>query len=195
MTAGRRSPALVGGVAVLERAIAYTLGSLAMVTPAALVRRTPCAAWNLRDLLGHLHDSMAALQEAAESGRVSSAPAEVGEDVLPLLRDRAVQLLGAWTNADGAALVWVHGKPVTAPLMAGAGAIEVAVHGWDIAAACGLSRPISHDLAEELLDLATVLIRESDRPGRFGPPVAVPATAPLGEQLLAFLGRRPVLTG
>ena len=195
MTAGRTSPALVGGVAVLERAIAYALGGLALVTPEALVRATPCAAWSLRDLLGHLHDSMAALQDGAETGDVTFVPAEAGDDVLRLLRDRAVQLLGAWANADGSALVWVHGRPVTAPLMATAGAIEVAVHSWDIAAACGHPRPIPDDLADELLDLAAVLIRENDRPGRFGRPVPVPATAPPGARLLAFLGRRPPLTG
>ena len=195
MSAGRTSPALVGGVAVLERAIAYALGGLALVTPEALVRATPCAAWNLRDLLGHLHDSMAALQDGAETERVTFVPAEVGGELVPLLRNRAVQLLGAWANADGSALVWVHGQPVTAPLMAGAGAIEVAVHGWDVAAACGHPRPIPDDLAGELLDLAAVLVRESDRPGRFGPPVPVPAIAPPGARLLAFLGRRPLPTG
>jgi uncharacterized protein (TIGR03086 family) len=191
MAAGRASPALVGGVAVLERAIAYALGSLALVTPAALGRPTPCDAWDLRELLGHLHDSMAALQEGAQTGRVSFVTTPAPDDVLSVVRDRAVALLGAWANADGCAVVWVHGRPVTAPLMASAGAIEVTVHGWDIAAACGVHRPISDDLAGELLDLSAVLIRESDRPGRFAPPVPVPATAPPGARLLAFLGRTP----
>lgn len=191
MTAGR-SPALVGGVAVLERAIAYALGSLAFVTPDALGRPTPCAGWTLRDLLGHLHDSMAALQDGAESGRVSFVAVPAGDDALVKVRDRAARLLGAWANADDGALVWVHGQPMTAPLMATAGAIEVAVHGWDIAAACGQDRPIPDDLAEELLELSVVLIRDADRPGRFGPPVPVPADAAPGARLLAFLGRSPL---
>jgi uncharacterized protein (TIGR03086 family) len=192
MNVGRPSPALVGGVAVLERAIAYALGSLALVTPATLGRPTPCSAWNLRHLLEHLHDSMAALQEGAETGRVSFVPTPAGDDVLSLVRDRAARLLGAWANADGSALVWVHGQPVTAPLMASAGAIEVAVHGWDIAAACGQRRPIPDDLADELMDLSAVLIRDSDRPERFGPPVPVAPDAPPGVRLLAFLGRVPL---
>jgi uncharacterized protein (TIGR03086 family) len=191
MTAGRPSPALVGGVAVLERAIAYALGSVALVTPDALVRPTPCAAWDLRDLLGHLHDAMAALQEGAETGCVSFVAVPAPDDVLSLVRDRAARLLGAWTNADGSGLVLVHGRPLTAPLMASAGAIEVTVHGWDVGAACGVQRPIPDDLADELLDLAIVLIRDSDRPGRFAPPVPVPATASPGDRLLSFLGRSP----
>jgi uncharacterized protein (TIGR03086 family) len=75
--------------------------------------------------------------------------------------------------------------------MATAGAIEVTIHGWDVAVACGLHRPIPDDLADELLDLSAVLIRDSDRPGRFGPPVPVPADAAPGDRLLAFLGRSP----
>jgi uncharacterized protein (TIGR03086 family) len=191
MTAGRPSPALVGGVAVLERAIAYTLGGLAFVTPDALGRPTPCAAWDLHDLLAHLHDSMGALQDGAETGRVSFVAAPAADDVVSRVRDRAARLLGAWANADGDALVWVHGQPMTAPLMATAGAIEVTIHGWDVAVACGLHRPVPDDLADELLDLSAVLIRDSDRPGRFAPPVPVPATAAPGERLLAFLGRVP----
>jgi uncharacterized protein (TIGR03086 family) len=193
MTAGRPSPALVGGVAVLERAIAYTLGGLAAVTPDALGSPTPCTAWNLHDLLAHLHDSMAALQEGAETGRVSYVAFPAGDDLLSRVRDRAAQLLGAWANADGDALVWVHGEPMTAPLMATAGAIEVTIHGWDVAVACGLHRPIPDDLADELLELSTVLIRDADRPGRFGPPVPVPTEAAPGDRLLAFLGRSPSL--
>jgi uncharacterized protein (TIGR03086 family) len=192
MNAGRPSLALVGGVAVLERAIAYALGSLALITPGALIRPTPCPGWELRHLLEHLYDSMTALQEAAETGCVSCVPVPPGEDVVSLLRDRAVRLLGAWANADRSAVMCVDGKPVTAPLIAGAGAIEVTVHGWDIAAACGQRRPIPADLAGELLELSVVLIRESDRPGRFGPPVTVPADARPGDRLLAFLGRDPV---
>jgi uncharacterized protein (TIGR03086 family) len=191
MTAGRPSPALVGGVAVLERAIAYALGGLALVTADELVRPTPCTDWDLRDLLGHLHDSMAALQEGAETGRVSLVPVPAGDQVVSLVRDQAARLLGAWTNADSSVVVRVHGQAMTAPLMASAGAIEVAVHGWDIAAACGQHRPIPDDLAGELLDLAVVLIRDRDRPGRFDPPVPVAPGAAPGTQLLAFLGRIP----
>jgi len=189
---GQPSAALAGSVAVLERAIAYALGSLAFVTPDALVRPTPCPAWDLRSLLEHLHDSMAALQEAADTGCVTCLPPSVGGDLVALVRDRAVRLLGAWANADGSATVRVDDQRVTAPVVAGAGAIEVAVHGWDVARACGHDRPIPDELADELLDLSVVIIRARDRPGRFARPVPVPADVPPGVRLLAFLGRRPL---
>ncbi|HEV8570017.1 MAG TPA: TIGR03086 family metal-binding protein [Actinoplanes sp.] len=198
MMAGERAPAaLQGGVAVLERSIAYALGSLAMVTPEALARPTPCRHWNLHDLLEHLHDSMAALQEAVEVGRIACAPGPAVEvprpagAVIPLVRDQAVRLLGAWANANGSVAVCVEDELVTTPLIAGAGAIEVAVHGWDVAEACGQHRPIPDELADELLDLSVLFIRGWDRPARFARPIAVPANAPPGDRLVAFLGRQP----
>ena len=105
---GGSPTALLAGVAVLERAIAYALGSLALVTPPLLARPTPCVRWDLRDLLHHLNDSMAALQEAAETGRVAICPAADVNAVIPMVRDRAVRLLGAWANASAALTVRVE---------------------------------------------------------------------------------------
>jgi uncharacterized protein (TIGR03086 family) len=190
-----RSAALVGGVAVLERAIAYLLGSLASVTPEALDRPTPCEHWDLYDLLDHLDDSLTALHEAVDAGAISAAPAPAagpGRAVIARVRDRATRLLGGWANTGGAPWVRVDGQPMTAAVVAGAGAIEVAVHGWDVARACGPARPLPPDLADELLDLAVLLVRRADRPGRFRRPVPVPADAPPSDHLLAYLGRQPL---
>jgi len=181
--------AVVGGVAVLERAIAYALGSLALVTPSQLARPTPCARWDLHDLLEHLGDSMAALHEAADTGRVTLTPATRPEGVIPQVRDQAVGLLGAWSNVNGEFPVRVEEAPLSAPLTAAAGAIEVTVHGWDVAQACGSRRPIPAALADELLDLSVLMVRPWDRPGRFAPPLRPPPGAAAGDRLLAFLGR------
>jgi uncharacterized protein (TIGR03086 family) len=190
-----RSAALLGGVAVLERAIAYLLGSLAAVTPQTLGRPTPCEHWDLYDLLDHLDDSLTALHEAVDAGTISTAPhLATGPDeaVILRVRDRATRLLGGWANSGGAPWVRIDGQPMTAAVVAGAGAIEVAVHGWDVARACGPARPLPPDLADELLDLAVLLVRRADRPGRFARPVSVPPDAPPGDHLLAYLGRRPL---
>jgi uncharacterized protein (TIGR03086 family) len=191
MEAQRASAALAGGVAVLERAIAYLLGSLAMVTPEALVRPTPCEHWDLYDLLDHLDDSLSALDEAVDVGCIAARPIAPGADEpIRRVRDRAVRLLGGWANTGGAPPMRIEGAPpVTAPLVAGAGAIEVTVHGWDVAQGCGRPRPIPPSLADELLDLSALLVRGRDRPGRFGRPVAVPTNTPPGDRLVAFLGR------
>jgi uncharacterized protein (TIGR03086 family) len=181
--------ALAAGVAVLERSISYALGSLALVTPPLLLRPTPCRRWDLRDLLHHFGDSMEALREAAAFGEVGLAPTPGAGPVITETRDRAVRLLGAWTNGPRTSAVRVDTVPLTAPIVAGAGAIEVAVHGWDVAQACGSPRPIPDDLADELLDLAVLLIRPPDRPGRFDRARPAPPDACASTRLLAFLGR------
>src|SRR3954453_2952629 len=70
MAGDQATAALTGGVALLERAIAYTQGSLHLVTPDALDRRTPCRLWNLRALLDHGTDSMLTLAETVTEGRI-----------------------------------------------------------------------------------------------------------------------------
>lgn len=106
-----RGPTVLGGVELLERAIGYTQGSLLLVTTDALDNPTPCRNWNLHGLLVHMADSLIALSDAAEIGRVDLEPGEVtGEfvvDVVNVLRLRACHLLGAWSQPDGPASVAV----------------------------------------------------------------------------------------
>ena len=193
MTDERAAAALAGGLGLLERAINYTLGSLLLVKPGAMGNPTPCAVWDLRTLLAHMNDSLLALHQAADVGLVDlDAFEEAGTaDPVTTLRNRACQLLGAWIAAGDQRMVSVAGVPLTAGIVGGTGAIEVAVHGWDVARACGRDRPVPSSLAEELLDLSPLFVSAADRPGRFAPPVDMPPLAGPGDRLVAFLGRRP----
>jgi uncharacterized protein (TIGR03086 family) len=197
MADNRARAALIGGIALLERAINYTLGSLHAVTPEALSYPTPCRDWDLRALLEHLDDSLLALHEAIDIGRVGlDLPAGGGDpavDLVATVRDHACQLLGAWTNAESHHLVSIDGWSLTAGIVTGTGAIEVAVHGWDIAQACQWHRSIPPALAEEMLDLSPLFVTDADRPARFAAPTDVPPLATPGDRLIALLGRHPYL--
>ncbi|MTD58388.1 TIGR03086 family metal-binding protein [Amycolatopsis pithecellobii] len=182
--------ALVSGIGLLERAINYMLGSLHLVTPALLSRPTPCRDWDLRELLAHLDDSLLALHEAADLGQVTLDAAEFARaDPVAAVKNRAGHLLAAWSAASVPGTVAVSGSPLTAGILTSAGAVEVAVHGWDVAQACGHHRPLPEALAEELLDLAPFFIADHDRPGRFEPPLLVSPLASANDRLLAFTGR------
>jgi hypothetical protein len=76
-------------------------------------------------------------------------------------------------------------------MMAAAGAIEIAVHGWDMSRACGQRRPIPGPLAAELLEMARLLVPTTGRHPLFAAPVAVAPMAGPSDQLAAFLGRAP----
>ena len=80
MTLARTSLALTGGVALLERAMGYTLGNLRFVTPADMSRPTPCRDWDLRALLLHTNDSLLALHEAVAAHHVDLVAGTVIDD-------------------------------------------------------------------------------------------------------------------
>lgn len=196
MNGERVTPAMVGAVTLLERALAYTCGSLQLVSPQALRRPTPCRGWTLAGLLDHMVDSLSALHEALTGGRVNLAPNPPsrpagGGDPVVVLRRLGGDLLGASVHHDGRRGVSIGGSPVTSALITGAGALEIAVHGWDVAQACGQPRPLPASLADELLDLAGVLVSADDRPHRFGPAIGVPGWRSAEDRLVGYLGRYP----
>jgi uncharacterized protein (TIGR03086 family) len=196
MTGARRAAPLAGGVALLERAVGYALGQLHVVTSGDLAGPTPCPQWDLRALLGHMDDSLAALREALQLGQVGPVPApgygpaESAVALVGRLRDQACGLVGELAGA-GDDLVWVGGFPIPPSVVASAGAVDVAVHGWDVGRACGRGLPIPEPLARDMLEIAPLLVSYADRPSRFAPPLAVPPDASASDRLLAYLGRDP----
>jgi uncharacterized protein (TIGR03086 family) len=187
---------LSADVAILERAVGYLLGSLTGMSPDDLSRPTPCARWDLCMLLVHVDDSLCALVEAGGGSEVDLDPPRYDDPAAPLdlvarLRSRASDTLGAW--ADGGAADWamVGDCPVSAGLLVAAGALEVAVHGWDIATARGERHPIPEPLAEAVLGRAALLVTPADRPVRFATARPVSPWTPAADRLLAFLGRHP----
>jgi uncharacterized protein (TIGR03086 family) len=198
------------GAALLERALGYALCAVRPVTPRTLNRPTPCSRWDLRALLWHTNDSLAALYEGIEDGYVGLGPSAPsrggqgggrrgperigGDDPATAFRVRASWLLGAWAASDSPAdrLVAIGDLPLTAAALAHAGALEIAVHGWDIAQATGLPRPVPAALATALMRTARQLVpRPAARHPLFGPPLTVPAEADPSDRLVAFLGRDP----
>jgi uncharacterized protein (TIGR03086 family) len=207
MNTGSTTTVVTGGVALLERAMAYTLGGLLQVTPAAMADPTPCDGWDLRALLLHMNDSLLTLHEAIAFGHVaidSSADGaqefsdphadygDPGHDPVASLRNRACRMIGAWANAPAARDISIADRRLTPGIVAAAGAVEVAVHGWDVSRACGQDRPVPAALAEELLDLSPFFVRDADRPTRFAPRLdrSLDLDSP-SDRLVAFLGRRP----
>ena len=185
------------GARLLEPSISYALGAVLAVTPELLSRPTPCRGWDLRMLLQHSCESLAAIGEGIEAGRVGLDPAAedgvLAADPAGAFRDRARQLLDAWTGpGHQRQVVEIAGCPLAASVMSAAAALEVAVHGWDISRACGQRQPIPRALATSLLAIAPVLVPRDGRHPLFAAPVTVPATAGPSDQLAAFLGRAPL---
>ncbi len=182
------------GVALLERSLAYTRGALAGLRDAEGSRPTPCAGWDVADLLAHMVDSLEVVTELA-LGRVARAgppPASCRPEVLAdHLRVLGCAVLDGWTvRADDARAVLVGEERLDATLAAEVGALEVAVHGWDLAAARHLPLPVPTLLAAALVPVAVAHVPVAERSARFAPALA-PAARDPASLLLAHLGRDP----
>jgi uncharacterized protein (TIGR03086 family) len=188
---------LGGSVELLGQALDYTrdrldvAGRLVAADPGALGRPTPCAGWNLDDLLAHMDDALDAFTEAA-GGAVDVRAGATSRGRIPLVKHKACSLLAAWSRpAPGDVVLEAGGARVdlVSPLLVGTAALEVTVHGWDVGAAVGHPTPLPDGLASELLPLARVVVAPGDRGSRFAAPRPSAPDASPGEALLAFLGR------
>lgn len=181
-------------VELLERAIGYTRASLVLVTEADLARRTPCREWVLHDLLTHMDDSLDAMAVAAQAASLSLVPARppgMGSDLLDSICQRARGLLAHWHPGDDVpdGPVGLGDLSLSRELLGAVGALEIALHGWDVAESIGCPRSIPPGLAMDLWPVARDHITDADRPSRFGQSVEVSDWATPAARLLAHAGR------
>lgn len=183
----------------LARTQQWVAELLTGVTPDQLGRPTPCAEFDVGQLVQHLY-GVADRVEAMGHGRpAASVPAFV--DALPTelaagYRERAERSQAAW--ADDAALTRVAVAPF-GPLpgaqILGVYVSEQLTHGWDLAVATGQPAEAAPELAElgerSIRPVLDPLPRGGVVP--FGPAVEPAPGAGATERLAAYLGRSPGL--
>ncbi|MFD0344397.1 TIGR03086 family metal-binding protein [Streptomyces sp. NPDC127117] len=160
---------------------------------------TPCPDYAVRELLAHLVGLTTAFRDAArkdlgpttDTAPDASVPV-LGDDwreALPPLLD---ELVTAWR--DPAALrgmTRAGGVDLPAEVALLVALDELVIHGWDLARSTG--QKYDGDGASLRASLA-MLTPGDDNPrpeSIFGPPVPVPADAPLVDRAIAMSGRRP----
>lgn len=190
--------ALDGAVELLERSLVLTGGVLRGVEQSPVVLRspTPCAGWDLERLLDHMDDALDAFTEAASGAVPVHAVDLTGrrDGRVEVLQAKACALLGAWVAAtDTRVQVGAPGRTagLDAPLLVATAALEITVHGWDVARATGQDTRIPADLAAGLLGVAHGLVGPADRVHRFAAPLHSPGRLAPDERLLSWLGRVP----
>lgn len=189
MSADPAPAGVVAGLDVLQRALDYTGDVLLDVRPAHLDQPTPCAGWRLGDLLVHMDDGLDAFAEAP-AGTVALQPAVAAPVRARVagMRSKACGLVAAWLDA-GTDVVRIGGHVLPLDAVARVAALEITVHGWDVARTIGADRPLPEPLAVALLDPAARAATDPASAGAFAPPLPVPAGAPAGVRVLALLGR------
>ncbi len=185
-------------VAALDSAVVWTGACLQQARTCAPTLPTPCRDWDLAALLAHMEDSFDALVCAAELGHVDLAAtvgpagpegAEARDDPVDRLVQRACRARAAWQQRVTSAPISVGDLPLGRDTVVLVGALEVAVHGWDVAQATGSALALPEDLAVRLYDVALAVVTPGERAPRFGPALPVPAAVPPSVRLLAHLGR------
>lgn len=162
-----------------------------------LGRPTPCAAWTVRDVLGHLVGGLTTVIAAFEQGTpvdTTPRPDLLGDDpaaALGQVTHDLVKVAGQPGAADKAITLPFGDLP--APVLLRFLAFDQLVHTWDLATASGRSVSVPDELVTAITDFAhqTVAPEMRGAEGVFGAEVAVPPGASRLDALIAFAGRQP----
>jgi RNA polymerase sigma factor (sigma-70 family) len=115
-----------------------------------------------------------------------------GHDVCPIAAARGTaQLVLAGLSAPTRRTVAVGAMAIPVELVMLTGALEGALHGWDVGHAADSSRRLPPGLADELLAIAALLVTDQDRGSLFARRIVVPGCATSADRLVAYMGRDP----
>ncbi|MER5897278.1 TIGR03086 family metal-binding protein [Streptomyces sp. NPDC001876] len=161
---------------------------------------TPCPDYSVRELLAHVFGLSVAFRDAARKdlGPTTGTPPGQALPVLPddwrkslpPLLDELVEAWRAPAALEG--MTQAGGVDLPGPVAAMVVSNELLVHGWDLARSTG--QAFRADEASLRSSEALLAPGDDDRSGPdaiFGPPVPVPADAPLLDRVIALSGRRP----
>jgi uncharacterized protein (TIGR03086 family) len=181
-----------------RRAVQATLTALDdPVDPAAA---TPCAGWDLGDLLAHMTVQQHGFARAVTGMRTKLA------DWAPVRVDNAVgayagachELLAAFAAIDDpeapVQLPEIRAEPVPARLAVGFQLVDNVVHAWDVAVSLGRRPELDDDVVQACLGVARQVPdgSERERPGAaFAHALPVGASLSPLDETLRRLGRDP----
>jgi uncharacterized protein (TIGR03086 family) len=177
-------------------------GLVTRVPDAELGNPTPCPAYTLGDLIDHVGGLALAFTAAARKDgggyanmQASGDGSRLGGDWRERIPRDLAALAGAWRDPaawDG--MTRIAGDDAPAAIIGLSAADELVVHGWDLARATGQQYQCPPELVQAAHSFL-VQFASPDLPAGpevpFGPSRAVPADAPLLDQVLALAGREP----
>lgn len=152
-----------------------------------LTNPTPCAEFDVRELVHHLLYWGPSLEGAARKENV--APSDVdGTDWRGALLAQLTRTVDAWTPASA----WEGDTSMGPARTVGEMIVgELVVHAWDLARATGWSLDLPDDLLTYVYEGVAAGAAQGREMGLFGPEVPVPADAPTLDRILGLTGRDP----
>jgi uncharacterized protein (TIGR03086 family) len=180
---------------LLDEGYVWTAKRIAAVRPTDLAAPTPCDEWTLRQLLNHMIGALTLHLDAAHGLTVDRSQADpdtdrIGAEPGPALAALAARAAKVWREPGVLDRTYTLPMgPVPGSAVAMLHLTEVVVHGWDVGRATGENPTIPAGLAEPALEFSRQFATEAHRGTAFAAELALGDTP--GEQLVAFLGRRP----
>jgi uncharacterized protein (TIGR03086 family) len=183
---------VIDGTAALQRAYDDLAVVASVLTTDQLLLPTNCPGWDVRTLLNHTLGTAVMFAKVNAGEFVGEDAGDVvGDDPVGAVARIAAANLDAW-RAPGA-LDGIRVYPwgtFPAPVGLVINVSEVALHGWDVAAATGQDTALDGEAAQVVYDLYSQIALDDMRAhGVFGAEVEVPASAPVQDRLLGLLGR------
>ena len=192
------------GWQVLDEGRAILRAAVAGMPADGWQRPTPCAEWNVTQVLQHAAldqrawGAMVAGTEMpgenpfAPSGQLGAEPLAYAEAALDA-SVRAWTAVGGDTGHSGAVPTPLPQGPMAPGAAAGAAALDAAIHAWDIAMATGQGSPLIPELARALTPVAQGIVEPLRQYGAYAQALE-PSVGADDEALLCYLGRRPAWT-
>lgn len=182
-----------------RRAVQATLDVVAGC--ADLTLPTPCAGWDLRDLLAHMTVQQRGFARAAagELTDVEEWTPSPADDPIGAYVEASTKLLASFAALDDPRtpmlLPEIRDEPVPAQLAVGFHLVDNVVHAWDVAVSIDRQPVLDADVLAAGLFVARQVPdgAERNRPGAaFAPGLPVRSGASALEEILLLLGRDPV---
>ncbi|MEU5957388.1 TIGR03086 family metal-binding protein [Streptomyces sp. NPDC047525] len=162
-----------------------------------LTAPTPCADYDVKALVNHLHQVIVQFQALAakQDSEFGETPDFVAEspDWRDRFADEAGKLVAAW-SAPGADEGTTGAMNMPATTVGSMALLDLTVHAWDLSRATGQefdAAPESSGVVAALRESVAGLAPTARKMGVFGEPVAAPEGAGELERLLAETGRDP----
>jgi uncharacterized protein (TIGR03086 family) len=181
-------------VAALEGALANTTRLVEGIGDDQWQTSTPCAKWNVRELVQHTVGVMANFAGGAANAGPVGDPAEfdLGTDAGATCAAVAAECVANWTaRGELESIVSLGENEFPGMVGININMLDAYVHGWDIAQATGQDANLNDDLCVGLLGFSQQAIPAAPREGdNFWAVVDAGENAGASNQLLGYLGRQ-----
>jgi uncharacterized protein (TIGR03086 family) len=182
---------------VLERAVASTAKILQNLSKDQLGQPTPCASWDVKELVNHLVNApfwFAAVAEHGDTPEGFETPDRSEGDISAQFAEGTANAIAAF-GAPGAQekILKLPWGEMPGGMFMNIAAQDIFVHGWDVARAIGDTTGFDEELAEQFIAGAQALpdaFRGPEGQAPFGPLADAPDNAPASDRLAAALGRK-----